>query len=309
MGFEPIWWSSTKFRGTPWVPLAAALGQALALVAVALWWFGRDVARLSPGPVAHAVGRLLRACVSRGGERQILHQLFVCTVLIYLFLIFEYAAEGTFRVGSLTLALAIALAEALARMRWSRRACVRLLTYVAVLAGMNMWYAVHTKVVEPRTHPYYRPYVALVEWARAASRGQPLYFDFPFDHLAAKMLIDGPMPYTCLEVPRIVDGAGCRDFATVYGRGTEVLVLGAGRVPSDGDAGRTALARGEVIPWRELGREDLPTSLRRFLPERPTSDSRLRLEYVERVPDGRPGGSTDLYFYGGVVIAGSEPRP
>jgi hypothetical protein len=289
------------------VPLGAAVAQALGLAAVAVWWFGRDVVRLTPGRAVRALGRLVRACLSRGGERQIVYQLFACSVLIYLFMIFEFAAEGVFRVGALALALTIALAEALVRMRWSRWAQVRLLAFVVVLVGMNLWYAVHTKVVEPRTHPYYRPYVALVEWARGASQGQPLYFDLPFDHLAAKMLIDGPMPYACLEVPRIPDGARCRDFVTVYGRGTEVLVLGAVRPPFEGSRIVTALAPGALVPWSALTREEFPTSLRQFLPERPKGDARLRLEYIERVSDGAPGASRDLYFYGGVVVTGSDP--
>ncbi len=44
---------------------------------------------------------------------------------------------------------------------------------------------------------------------------------------------------------------------------------------------------------------------RRFLPERPTDDARLRIEYLERVSNGRAGAGDDLYFYGGVVVAGS----
>jgi len=306
MGFEPIWWSSRKFDAFSWVPVVAALGQALALAAVAWWWLGRDVTRLTPGRVGRAVLRLGRACVGIRGERQILHQLFACSVLIYLFMIFEYAAEGVFRVGALTLPLTIALAEGLARIRWTRHVQARVVAFVVMLVGMNVWYAVHTKVVEPRAHPYYRPYVALVEWARGASHGQPLYFDLPFDHLAAKMLIDGPMPYTCLEVPRIPDTARCRDFVTVYGRRTEVLVLGAARPPFDHDGLKATLRPGAVIPWGALTPEEFPTSLRRLLPERPKGDSRLRLEHVDRVRDRYERPVHDLYFYGGVVVGGTD---
>jgi len=299
LGVEPMWWSSTRLWRSWLLAAGGVVIQLAALAVIAIWWFGVNVRILSPRVLISGTVGFLRAALSKSGERQILYQVALCNVAIYVFLIYEVSVEGVFRAGVLSLAVGIASAELLSRVALTRWAKVRLVGYVVVLLSLSVWHAVETKVFEPRAHRYYAPYVALVEWGRGASRGQPLYFDFPFDHLPAKLLIDGPMPYGCLAVPQIADRRNCRNFQTVYGdSGQRVLILGIGKVRRDQAAANgSVLQRGDVIRWAELRHEELHTSLRGFLPERP--DVRIRLDYLERIT---LGAEDDVYFYGGVIV-------
>jgi len=311
MGFnEPMWWSSAGLGARPATAVIGLGIQALALGLVALWWFGRGVVRWSLRRAFGAAIALGKSILWGDTDRALLHRVLLVAVLVYLFLSLEYTGEGVFSAGLLALAAGIALAEGLARVpltRWSR---YRVAAYVVVLAGLNVWYAVDKKVVEPRANPYYAPYVRLVEWARGMASGEPLFFDFPFDHLPAKALIDGPMPWHCCQVPRIPMTA-CWDFRTVYGaEAPRALIVGVGETRGI-DAAGAAPARGDVVRWDALETPRWTTSNRHFLPRPPGGDAHLRLDYVETV--ALPRGERDaqpvrMTFYAGRLVPRTEAR-